>query len=321
MRLIAIEEHFRSSALRSAALPAGAARALSPDHPMMKRMALLDDIGDDRLADMDAAGIDIQVLSQTASAIADPVEAARVARESNDELAAAIALHPDRFAGFALLPMLDPDAAVAELERTVTELGFKGVLISGIQQGRFLDDELFWPVFAAAERLEVPIYLHPWMAPEPVREAYFDGLDPMVGAILGAAGWGWHVETGLHVLRLILSGVFDRFPGLQFIIGHMGEALPFMLERSSQTLSPVSGLPRPVADYFREHFWVTTSGMFSFPPLLCLLLVMGVDRVIFSVDYPYATNAEGRAFIDALPISPADKEKIAHGNVERLLGL
>jgi predicted TIM-barrel fold metal-dependent hydrolase len=321
MRLIAIEEHFQASALRRLAQPSGFDRAMGVDNPMAKRLAKLDDVGAGRLADMDAAGIDFQVLSQTVGPMPDADAATELAREANDELAKAIAAYPDRFAGFALLPMADPLAAAAELERAVRELGFKGALVNGTEHGRFLDDRFFWPVFESAEELGVPIYLHPAEPPDAVWCAYYAGLPPATAQMLATAGWGWHVETGLHSLRLILSGVFDQFPGLNLIIGHMGEALPFMLARSSHNLTAVSGLKRPVEDYFLENFHITTSGMFAYPPLLCLLLVVGADRVIFSVDYPYSTNEEARAFIDGAPISPADKEKIAHGNVERLLGL
>jgi hypothetical protein len=321
MRLIAIEEHFQASALQRFAQPSGFDRAMGADNPMAKRLAKLDDVGAGRLADMDAAGIDFQVLSQTVGPMPDADAATELAREANDELAKAIAPYPNCFAGFALLPMADPLAAAAELERAVRELGFKGALVNGTEHGRFLDDRFFWPVFESAEELGVPIYLHPAEPPDAVRSAYYAGLPPATAQMLATAGWGWHVETGLHSLRLILSGVFDQFPGLNLIIGHMGEALPFMLARSSHNLTPVSGLKRPVEEYFLENFYITTSGMFAYPPLLCLLLVVGADRVIFSVDYPYSTNEEGRAFIDGAPISPADKEKIAHGNVERLLGL
>jgi len=235
-------------------------------------------------------------------------------------LAKAVADHPDRFAGFAVLPTLDATAAADELDRAVTQLGFKGALINGHTRGRFLDDEAFWPIFERAEALDVPIYLHPTPPPPQVREAYYSGLQGMVGNVLALAGWGWHCETGLHALRLVLGGVFDRFPRLQVVIGHMGENIPFSLARADQVLTPFAGyLQRRVADYFYENFYITTSGYFTFAPLLCALMVLGPDRIIFSVDYPFSDNVEGRAFLDAAPINPADREKLAHGNVERLL--
>ncbi len=321
MKLIALEEHFRAPVLRSRPGESGFDRAMGRDNPMAERMAKLDDLGEIRLKDMDAAGIDVQVLSQTVGPTPEEGLAVALAAEANDQLADAISSHPDRFAGFATLPLRDPVAAAAELQRAVTRLGFKGALVNGTQQGLFLDDRSFWPLFEAAEDLGVPIYLHPGEPPEAVRSVYFGGLQPATAQMLATAGWGWHVETGLHALRLILGGVFDQFPRLRVVIGHMGEALPFMLARTSRNLSAVAGLRRPVAEYFLEHFYVTTSGMFAYQPLLCLLLVVGADRALFSVDYPYSTNEEGRGFIEGAPISPADREKIAHLNAEHLLGL
>jgi predicted TIM-barrel fold metal-dependent hydrolase len=290
---------------------------------MAARLAKLDDLGVGRLADMDAAGIDLQVISHNVGTLEslDSPQAVSFARQSNDELAEAVAAHPDRFAGFASLPTIDPRAAAQELERAVGELGFKGALVNGHIRGRFLDHPDFWPIFEAAEGLSVPIYLHPTEPPAPVRAAYYEGLSPEASQMLATAGWGWHIETGLHSLRLILGGVFDRFDGLSMIIGHMGEAVPFMLARSARQLNAAARLPHGVEEYFDRHFHVTTSGLFTLPPMLCLLLVVGADRIIFSVDYPFSSNEDGKAFLDQLPVSPADKEKIAHGNVDRLLRL
>ena len=322
MRVITLEEHFWTDALTDALTEANRSALAMP-----RLGALADelrDLGERRLADMDAAGIDVQVLSVAPPAAQelDPATAVRLAREANDRLAGAVEDYPARFAGFATLPTPDPDAAAAELERTVTGYGFKGALINGHTGGRFLDDEKFWPIFARAEALGVPVYLHPTYPTAQAMEVYYQGFGDQVSATLATGGWGWHAETGLHVLRIILGGVFDRFPGLQMIIGHMGENLPFSLARADERLTPVAtGLKRRVADYFRDHFYVTTSGYFTDPPLLCALMVLGADRILFSVDYPFASNSRGRAFLDAAPVSEADREKIAHGNAERLLGL
>jgi predicted TIM-barrel fold metal-dependent hydrolase len=322
MRVITLEEHFWTDALTDALTEANRAALAMP-----RLGALADDLrdlGERRLADMDAAGIDVQVLSVAppAAQVLEPGPAARLARAANDQLAEAVGQHPDRFAGFATLPTPDPDAAAAELERTVTEHGFKGAMINGHTDGRFLDDEKFWPIFERAEALGVPVYLHPTYPTAQAMEVYYQGFDDQVSATLATSGWGWHAETGLHVLRIILGGVFDRFPGLQMIIGHMGENLPFSLARADERLTPVAtGLKRRVGDYFRDHFYVTTSGYFTDAPLLCTLMVLGADRILFSVDYPFSSNGRGRAFLDATPISEADREKIAHGNAERLLGL
>jgi predicted TIM-barrel fold metal-dependent hydrolase len=311
MRVIAIEEHFMTPAAMAVF-----------DTPMKMLATQLEDLGGGRLADMDAAGIDVQVLSMPSGGLEelDPPESVKMMKEINDVLAKAVAEHPDRFAGFAALPVIDPTAAANELERTVTELGFKGALINGHMKGRFLDDQEFWPIFERAEALGVPIYLHPTPPPPAVMEAYFSGLG-MSGMMLSLAGWGWHCETGLHALRLVLGGVFDRFPKLQVIIGHMGENIPFSLARADQILNRFSGLQHSVEHYFHENFYITTAGYFTFPPLLCSMMVLGADRIIFSVDYPFSDNKQARAFIDTVPICPADREKIAHGNVERLLGM
>lgn len=257
--------------------------------------------------------------SQPSPSAFAPDQAVELARSANDYLANAAAANRSRFAAFATLPMSAPEAAADELERAVSELGFVGALIDGHTGGRFLDDHSFWPVLERAQRLAVPIYLHPTEPPEAVRKAYYDGLPGAAGQLLATAGWGWHIETGMHVLRMVLGGVFEQFPRLQLIIGHMGEALPFMLARSSRSLNQVTA--KPLEQYVTDHLHFTTSGLFTYPPLLCLLLVVGADKVMFAVDYPYSDNELGRDFLLGAPISPEDKEKIAHGNAERLLGL
>jgi len=313
MRVIALEEHFTAPGL--------------PVHGPGRKpeiAARLHDLGAGRLADMDAAGIDVQVLSASSPGthLQAPDEAVATARDANDLLAEAVAAHPGRFAGFALLPMPAPEAAAAELERCVTRLGFKGAMVHGHVQGRFLDADEFGVVFACAESLDVPIYLHPTPPTPTVLEAYFGGLPVEVAAVLAGAAWGWHAETGLHSLRLVVNGVFDRYPRLKVIIGHMGENIPFSLARADSVLSPVAvHLNRPVAEYFHEHFWITTSAYFTIPPFQCAASVFGIDRMLFSVDYPFSDNAAGRRFLDTVPLSPADREKLAHGNAETLLGL
>jgi uncharacterized protein len=204
----------------------------------------------------------------------------------------------------------------------VRSLGFKGAMINGTTNGRFLDDPSFLPILERAVALEVPIYIHPGVPPTVVREAYYTGFDPAVTFLLSTAGWGWHSEVGIHALRLILAGVFDRLPNLQIMIGHMGEMIPFMLARINNVLTPVArNLQHPVPNYFLQNFFITTSGFFTDPPLLLAMQIIGADRIIFSVDYPYSTNQQGRAFLDSAPISPADKEKVSHLNAERLLKL
>ena len=320
MRLIALEEHYRAPMLESVAVR----QMLSapPDSPMARIQAKLDDLGSQRLQDMDAGDIDVQVISHGVPGTEqlDPEEAVPLARQANDYLAAAIKSHPDRLAAFATLPTGAPVEAADELERTVTQHGFKGALINGHVRGRFLDDRAFWPIFERAQRLDVPIYLHPGEPPDAVRDAYYSDLPPRA-QVLATSGWGWHVDTGLHVLRLVTAGVLDEYPSLQVIIGHMGEALPFFLDRSSRILRAQANLEKPLEHYVADNFHFTTSGMFSYPPLTCLLSVVGVDRVMFSVDYPYSRNEEGRDFMLGAPISRIDREKLAFRNAERLLNL
>jgi uncharacterized protein len=319
MRVIAIEEHYAHPALQSPAALANLRK-----HPQLSRIQdKLQDIGAGRIADMGSAGIDLQVLSHTvpgAEAV-EPVRAITAARTANDDLAETVAAHPDRFAGFAALPMRDPVAAALELERAVNELGFRGAMVNGLVDGRFLDDPAFLPVLEKAAELGVPLYLHPSFPPESVARTYYSGLEPVLADHLATAGWGWHSETAIHLLRLVVSGVFDRIPELQVVVGHMGEMIPFALARIDTVLTPVAGLRQPVADYFHTNIFVTTSGYTTFPPLQCALSVLGVDRLIFSVDYPYTDNASARALLDTAPISPNDREKLAHGTVERLLRL
>jgi hypothetical protein len=322
MSTITLEEHFVTESFLRAT---GAHERETPPQFAELQSKLLD-IGAGRIADMDKAGIDLQVLSLAAMGFdeLDADTASSLARDINDELAEAVRSHPKRFGGFATLAMKTPATAATELERCVTRLGFQGALLNGTTGGLFLDDPRFLPVFEAATHLGVPIYLHPAPPPEPVREAHYSGLSGELGFLLSIAGWGWHAETGLHTLRLIVSGLFDRLPGLQLMIGHMGEGVPYALARSSGILSHAAPhLRQPVANYFQSNIHCTTSGYFTLPPLRCAMDVIGVDRLLFSVDYPYSPNTRGRAFLDSLPelLDPSDVAKLTHRNAEHLLRL
>jgi uncharacterized protein len=321
MRTIALEEHFWTAEL--AAAP-GTGPLARPDGARLDEQ--LRDLGPDRIAGLDAAGIDVQVLShvQPAAQALPGDQGSTAAREANDALAAAIARYPGRLEGFATLPTSEPARAAAELERAVGRLGLVGGMVHSTlgSNGAFLDDERFEPLLAAFEDLDVPLYLHPAAAPENVADVLFGGLPPAVAARLATNAWGWHAEAGLHALRLVASGTFERHPGLKLIVGHCGEMLPFMLARIDEMLPPrVTGLPHPPSTYVQRNVWVTTSGMFSLPPVLCAIAVLGVDRVLFSVDYPFAANMAGRHLLDALPLSPADKAKVAGQNAASLLRL
>lgn len=314
--VIALEEHM---------LPKDIAAAAGIDPAILLGEAdMLHEVGERRLKNMDGAGIDIQVRSAVNhwAQQLESSESVTVSRELNDRLGQAVAAHPQRFKAFACLPMTDPAAAADELARAVEDLGFVGALINGQTNGAFLDDPVFAPVLAAAERLDVPIYLHPAVPPPEVQRAYFDGLSPVQGAILATAGWGWHAECGLHVLRLAVSGTLDRFPELQLIVGHMGENLPFSLARADERLTPVSGdLAASVAETVLDHVHITICGYTTEPPLMCALDVFGADRMMFSVDYPFSDSSEVTAFLREAPLDEADKDKIAHLNAGRLLRL
>jgi predicted TIM-barrel fold metal-dependent hydrolase len=322
MKTIAIEEHFSMPATRDSTNPPVGG---STGQYMAEVGKKLRDLGEGRLEDMDAAGIDMQVLSLSAVegiSRPDSSAAAALVRNSNDMLAEAIRRNPQRFAGFAALALQDPEGAAAELDRCVTKLGFVGAMIDGTIDGQFLDNPRFEPVLAAAERLDVPLYLHPAPPPSRVFEAYYSGLPEAVAYSLSISGWGWHAEMGLHSLRLAVAGVFDRFPKLQIIIGHMGEFIPYCLARSDLQLTRAAPqLKRRVSEYFRTNFHITTSGYFTVPPLLCALMVFGATSILFAVDYPYSPNAAGRKFLDSAPLSQADLEMISHGNAEQLLKL
>jgi uncharacterized protein len=316
MRVITLEEHFTTASV----VRTTAATRFADLQPKLL------DLAAGRIADMDEAGIDLQVLSLVSTGIdsLDAATATSLVRDVNEELASAVRTHPTRFAGFASLALKDPHAAAAELDRCVNRLGFPGALLDGTTGGVFLDDPSFLPVFEAAAHLNVPIYLHPAPPPEPVRQAYFSGLPGDLGFLLSIAGWGWHAETGLHTLRLIVAGLFDRFPTLQLIIGHMGEGLPYALARSSGMLSAAAPhLRQPVAAYFQSNIHLTTSGYFTYPPLRCAIEVVGLDRLLFSVDYPFSSNMRGRSFLDSFGslLSPEDMAKLTHRNAESLLHL
>jgi predicted TIM-barrel fold metal-dependent hydrolase len=324
MRTITLEEHFVSPGFLAGPGKDFAAQLRNRGPRGVRMGEQLQDIGDRRIAEMDAAGIDMQVLSLNSPGVeqAEAAEQLSIAVESNDFLAEAVKKHPSRLAAFATLPITAPDKAAEELERRVRQQGFKGTLINGHTRGRYLDDRFFWPILERAEALSIPIYLHPAVPPQAVVEASFGGFSPPVTAMLASAAWGWHIETAVHLIRMILGGVFDRYPKLQVIVGHLGEGVPFMLPRLNRNLpKEMTKLDRPIAAYLRENVHYTFGG-FNFPAtFLNLLLEVGVDRIMFSVDYPYGSMAEAHAFLQHLPVSAADRERIAHGNAERLLGL
>jgi hypothetical protein len=323
MRTITLEEHFATPEFFDGPARFLKDRAEQVGGRYANLMARLCDVGAKRIAEMDAAGIDMQVLSLSAPGVEQmsAADAIAMARDTNDYLADAVQKHPMRFAGLAAVPTGAPEEAADELERRVQH-GFKGAVINGHNRGRYLDDQFYWPILERAEALNVPIYLHPTPPPQPVIDISYGGFAPMVTDMLAGGAWGWHIETAVHVIRIIFGGVFDRFPKLQFVIGHMGEGLPFMFQRFDIIPMAVTKLKRPVLAYLKENVHYTFSG-FNFPPtFLDLLLELGgVDRIMFSADHPYQSMAQARAFLEQIPVSAADKERIAHKNAERLFRL
>jgi predicted TIM-barrel fold metal-dependent hydrolase len=313
--VIALEEHYWDDEMTAHYTGVEASRPAEIDRR-------LHDLGEMRIKEMDEAGIDMQVLSHGApSAQKLPAEVAvEVTRRVNDRLAATIARHPARFAGFAALPTADPAAAADELERTVAEHGFKGAMIHGLANGSFVDDKRFWPIFARAEKLDVPIYLHPSVPHPQVMDAYYKEYAKDFPMVIRAA-WGYTVETATQAIRLVLSGVFETHPNLKIMLGHLGETLPFLVWRVDHALARPGQKSISFRDIFTNNFYITTSGNFSDPALLCCVMEMSVDHILFAVDYPFVMNPPATRWMEDVPLSDADKVKILSGNAKRLLRL
>ncbi|KAK9366790.1 decarboxylase orsB [Lipomyces kononenkoae] len=308
---ITLEEHYVSSASRD--LPIDPFAKFPSE--IVKKMECLDE---KRIEDMDSAGISIQVLSH------GPLDAPlSVCINANDELALAISKNQNRFAGFAMLPMCEPIAAAQELARCIDDHGFVGALIDNHLDGKFYDDEHFWPVFEKAQELDVPIYLHPTFASEDMLRHYRGNYSDETAFALSAFGWGWHVDTGLHILRLYASGLFDRFPRLKIIIGHMGELLPFQLGRILPQARRWGNHERTFKDVWENNIWVTTSGLFSLASLSCLLRTTSIEHVLYSVDYPFSSNETGKEFVEEIRksglMTEGEMEMFAFKNAEKLL--
>jgi uncharacterized protein len=313
--LIALEEHV---------LPADLVeRVWSTSDAAEAITAKLIEVGEQRLRVMDEAGIGMQVLSVVApgSQQVAAEHAVDLSRQLNDRCAEAVSAHPDRFNALASLPTQDPAAAIAEAKRAITELGFCGVVLNGHTHGRFLDAPEFDELLGAIAELDVPIYLHPTYPPPEVADVYFGGLPEQTARALGTAAWGWHAETGLHVLRLAAGGVFTRNPKLQIVVGHMGENLPFSLMRADTVLGRANPDAPSVASVVRDHVHITICGYTTTPPLLCALQVFGADRIMFSSDYPFGDPVLHAKFLAEVPISPADRDKIGYRNAQELFRL
>jgi 2,3-dihydroxybenzoate decarboxylase len=313
-QVIALEEHYLDPEVARHFKEGGPEARPGPLRERLEDLAAL------RIREMDEAGIDIQVLSHSAPATQrlDAEIAVPVTKQANDRLREKVQASNGRLEAFAALPTANPGAAADELERAVTKLGFKGAMVHGLTNGKWFDDRQFWPIFERARALDVPIYIHPAVPHPAVVEAYYrDYLKDFPGLL--TAAWGFTVETATQGIRLVLSGVFERYPGLKIIMGHLGESLPFSLWRIDMALQRQGNRATPFRETFREHFWITTSGNFSTPALLCCVLEMGVDRILFSVDYPFVPNPPGMRWMDQVPLGPDDRAKILSGNAKRLL--
>jgi predicted TIM-barrel fold metal-dependent hydrolase len=326
MKIIAIEEHWNSAGIRDALdrLPDGARDESAVFNAMGDNQARLEDTGQGRIEAMDAAGIDVSVLSVVTPATqALPArEAVALARDANDEAADAVRAHPERFRAFATLPTSDPQAAAAELERCATRLGHVGAMVHGRTGARPLDDPAYDDLLATAARLHQPVFIHPQIPSNELRDAAYRGLDPLIDLGLATFGWGWHMDAGLSALRLILRGAFDRHPDLQLVLGHWGEMLLFWMDRADSLSGVAKHLDRRVSDYIKTNIHITSSGMLQERLLFHTLDFTSADQVLFSTDYPFhqPSAAAVRQFFDAIP-DLADRAKIASGNAEALLHL
>ena len=324
MKVIALEEHYCPAEVLQAwsELPADLQDPGMSLFQGGETEQLLQDMDQLRLKRMDAMGVDVQVLSLTtpATQILDASQAVQLARSSNDLAAQAVARHPDRFQAFATLPTPDPETAADELDRCITKLGMKGAMLTGRTRDIPLDAPQYNPIFETAARLKVPLYLHPQIPVKAVRDIYYTGFGDKLDTIFAAGGWGWHADAGIQALRLILSGVFDRLPDLQVVLGHWGEVILFYLDRIGPAFArgTQGKLARSIPEYVKNNFYVTPSGILSQSYLRNAIEVMGVDRIMFSVDYPYVIVPDAREFLADSGLTPAEQEAVAHGNWERL---
>jgi predicted TIM-barrel fold metal-dependent hydrolase len=321
MRVVALEEHFTVPALASkyvkpeAVAKRGHFKGRNVAPGKASPMELLPEIGERRFKSMDDAGITVQALSNSGAGpdLVPGPDGIALAKGVNDYLADAVSKHPKRFAGFASLPMASPDACADELRRSVKDLKMVGAMIHGTGYDGLL---------AAAVELDVPIYIHPNVPSMDVRQAYYSNLPEGSDRVVATAGWGWHSEVAIHILRMVFAGTFDKHPKLKMIIGHMGEMLPVMLARIDEVSAADAGhLKRKPSATIVEQVWITTSGIFSQPPFVAALQTFGIDRIMFSVDYPFAPDARGRDFLNEVALAPADMAKLTHGNADALLKL
>ncbi len=329
MKIIALEEHMVSKSIGAAV-----AKTIQESYPYAQEFLHpapadapstpdLFELGERRIAELDKAGIDMEVVSYT-----NPTqwltgeEAVNLAKEANDALYQNIKAYPDRFRAFATLPWNNPTAATDELKRTVNELGFVGTLISGRPQtgNVFLDDKIYFPIWEALTDLDLPVYIHPNYTSIDACNAYYSDLNAQFDTILSAYGYGWHYEAGIQVIRMILAGVFEKFPTLKVLSGHWGEMVPYFLPRLDQMFKPeVTGLSDTITNIYKQHVWISPSGVYDTDALQFCVNKLGIDQLVFSADWPYVPMTDARSFVDSAPLSDTDKEKFSHLTAEKLL--
>lgn len=330
MKVIALEEHTLD-------MPIGAASAkvCSDNYPYyhefthpqnyFSKVVNPFEHGQRRIKEMDKNGIDIEVLSYTNTTqwLSGP-EALTLSKAANDSLAQAVKEYPTRFRAFATLPWSDPFAASQELRRSIQELGFVGTLISGRPQtdNVYLDDECYYPIWEVLTEFDLPIYIHPGLTSPDAIKAYYTGYNNQIGMMLSTFGFGWHLEAGIQVIRMILSGVFVKFPTLKVISGHWGELVPYYLSRFDHMFPPsMTGLPENFSFYYKRNVWVTPSGIYDNDDFELCAKKLGIDHILFSADYPYISEEGVRSFVENLPASDEEKEKFGSKNAEKLLHL
>ncbi len=323
MRLITLEEHFTAQEIIDEN------NKFNEVTGFYKNMVFvgnsLTDIDNERIKFMDEHRIDMQVLSYT-SPVSDKVpasEAVRICKRANDILAEKVKAHSDRFAAFATLPMADPVEAAKELERCVKEYGFCGALLAGQYQGHFYEEKSFFPIFAKAAELDVPVSFHPAPINPVIQDYYYTSPEysNFIAGQFASAGFGWHVDVGIHEVRLILSGIFDKLPNLKIIAGHWGELIPAYLERLDYMMTPQStGLRKKISDYYKENFYITPSGILSSMQFEYMVKLMGAEHILWAIDYPYIREGDFYGFLmNADFLTQEQKELIAHKNAERIL--
>lgn len=331
MKIIAIEEHTVNKAIEAAnhdAIASSFPYYSVFNHPVPSFHISIPDLfelGERRVKELDMAGIDMEVLSYVnVTQWLKGNEALTLAKNANDALAQNVKAFPDRFLGFATLPWNNPKAAAEELRHTINEYGFVGTLLSGRPQTAniYADDPMYYPIWEVLTEYDLPVYVHPHYTSPDACKAYYSGLSDEVNAIFSTMGYGWHMEAGIQVIRMILAGVFEKFPNLKVISGHWGEMVPFYLSRLDHMMArDVTGLPEDFSTYYKRNVWVTPGGIYDNDDLMFCVNKVGIDHLLFATDFPYIPLAGAKPFLDNAPLSETDKEKFAHINAETLLHL